>query len=233
MPVRAAPTISDCMSQPGFLLVTADEGLFSALVPALQSFSVVRRARNHSEALSALRTKGRWAGVVLDLDHPERERGDFLGQLRELQPLVSVLAVTSRASVELVNRVHAFRAELVLKPVGSDNLLSFARRGLAHAYLPDERVAARIDALARERSLTVRECQLLIYTLGNDSRLQMLRRLGVSPNTLKTQVRALLRKCQAPCMDTLATMVLRDALVFEAVGPCRYAEERQPMRQAM
>jgi hypothetical protein len=55
----------------------------------------------------------------------------------------------------------------------------------------------------------------MAYALGNESRQKVMRRLGITENTLKTQVRSLLRKCSARSMDGLAKTVLRDALVFE------------------
>ncbi len=63
------------------------------------------------------------------------------------------------------------------------------------------------------RNLTSREVQLMAYALGDEPRKQVMRRLGITENTLKTQVRALLRKCGERSMDGLAKNVLRQALI--------------------
>lgn len=200
-----------------FLLVIRDDALAQSLSEPIQRYSVVRRARSYDEAATMLVPRSRWSGVVVDLDSFDAEPLATIQCLREAHPLVPVLALTSSATPELLNGLHAFRAELVLKPAGERNIVSFAQRALVSGWLPDERVAAWVDELARRRSLTPREVQLVAYALGNESRQRVIRRLGISENTLKTQVRALLRKCGARSMDSLAKMVLRDALIFETL----------------
>jgi len=162
-----------------------------------------------------LAPRTRWSGVVVDLDGFDAEPLFAMRCLREASPLVPVLALASRADAALVNGLHANRGELVLKPVGDVNVISFVQRALVSGWLPDERVAAWVSQLARVRGLTPREMQLVAYALGNESRQKVIRRLGITENTLKTQVRSLLRKCNARSMDGLAKRVLRDALVFE------------------
>lgn len=198
-----------------FLLVARDDGLAQSLSEPLQRYSVVSRARCYRDAASLLLSNARWSGVVVDLDGLESDSLEAVQRLREAHPLVPVLAVASQASASLVNGLHAWRAELVLKPVADLNLVSFVQRALVSGWLPDERVAAWVDELARARGLTPREVQLMAYALGNESRQKVMRRLGITENTLKTQVRSLLRKCNARSMDGLAKSVLRDALIFE------------------
>lgn len=200
-----------------FLMVIRDDGLAQALSEPMQRYSVVRRARSYREAVSMLVPRARWSGLVVDLDGFDANPFETMKCLREAHPLVPVLALASSVTPELVNGLHAHRAEIVLKPVGEANIVSFVQRALVSGWLPDERVAAWVDELARRRNLTPREVQLVAYALGNESRQKVIRRLGITENTLKTQVRALLRKCNARSMDSLAKMVLRDALVFETL----------------
>ncbi|MDB4972962.1 MAG: Two-component nitrogen fixation transcriptional regulator FixJ [Myxococcaceae bacterium] len=198
-----------------FLLIAKDDGLALTLSEPLQRYSVVRRAKCYREAVAMLLPNSRWSGVVVDLDGFDADPLETMKRLREAHPLVPVLALASQVSAELVNGLHAWRAELVLKPVGEINLVSFVQRSLVSGWLPDDRVAAWVDELARARGLTPREVQLMAYALGNESRQKVMRRLGITENTLKTQVRSLLRKCNARSMDGLAKTVLRDALIFE------------------
>jgi len=209
-----------------FLLVIRDDGLAHSLSEPIQRYSVVRRARTYREAVGMLQTQSRWSGLVADLDGFDANPLETLKCLREAHPLVPVLGLASSVSPALLNGMHAFRAELVLKPLGELNIVSFVQRALVSGWLPDERVAAWVDELARRRSLTPREVQLVAYALGNESRQKVIRRLGISENTLKTQVRALLRKCNARSMDSLAKVVLRDALVFET-APDESNEEEE------
>lgn len=200
-----------------FLLVIRDDGLAHSLTEPIQRYSVVRRARSYAEAKTMLVPHSRWSGVVVDLDGFDADPLETIQCVREAHPLVPVLALASTVTPELLNGMHAFRAELVLKPLGERNVVSFVQRALVSGWLPDERVAAWVEELARRRSLTPREVQLVAYALGNESRPRVIRRLGISENTVKTQVRALLRKCGARSMDSLAKIILRDALIFETV----------------
>jgi len=153
---------------------------------------------------------------VLELEALECEPLCLVHQLREVRPLLPALVVAKKASGELVNALHALRCELVLRPVGASNLAGFVRRALVFGRVPDERLAACVDAIARERSLTCREVQLIAYGVGGDSRAQVMRQLSIGENTLKTQVRGLLKKCGARSMDGLVNMVLRQSLVFDS-----------------
>jgi DNA-binding NarL/FixJ family response regulator len=208
-----------------FLLVARDDALAHALSEPIQRYSVVRRARCYRDALPMLLPRTRWSGVVVDLDGFDADPIFAIRCLREASPLIPVLAVSSKADAALVNGLHANRGELVLKPVADANIISFVQRALVSGWLPDERVAAWVEQLARVRGLTPREVQLVAYALGNESRQRVMRRLGITENTLKTQVRSLLRKCDARSMDSLAKRVLRDALVFDTDIPAQEDDE--------
>jgi DNA-binding NarL/FixJ family response regulator len=214
-PLSNVPPPSLAFQRGFFLLIARDEGLAHALSEPIQRYSVVRRARCYRDAVPMLAPRARWSGVVVDLDGFDADPIFAMRCLREASPLVPVLALASSADATLVNGLHAHRGELVLKPVGDANIISFVQRALVSGWLPDERVAAWVAQLARVRGLTPREVQLVAYALGNESRQKVIRRLGITENTLKTQVRSLLRKCNARSMDGLAKTVLRDALVFE------------------
>jgi DNA-binding NarL/FixJ family response regulator len=201
-----------------FLLLTRDDGLALIVSDPIQRFSVVRRATTCREAAGMLAERARWSGVVVDLDGLDEGGLAAVASVREAHPLVPILAVGSRISGEQVNDLYALRAELVLKPIGDANVVSFAQRALCSGWLPDERVSARIDQLARTKGLTAREVQLTAYGLGNESRERVMRRLGITENTLKTQVRALLRKVEETSMDSLAKSILCASLVFESYG---------------
>lgn len=209
------PSPSGALQRGFFLLVARDDALAQAVSEPIQRYSVVRRARCYRDAVPMLAPRTRWSGVIVDLDGFDADPIFALRCLREASPLVPVLALASQVDATLVNGLHAQRGELVLKPVGDGNLVSFVQRALVSGWLPDERVAAWVAQLAQVRGLTPREVQLVAYALGNESRQRVMRRLGITENTLKTQVRSLLRKCDARSMDALAKAVLRDALVFE------------------
>jgi DNA-binding NarL/FixJ family response regulator len=207
---------SSSLQRGHFALVVRDDALALSLSEPVQRYSVGRRFRVMREAMPRLGPDDvRWSGVMIDAESCEGCVLEALRELRAHNPLLPVLVLSSRADASLVNGLHALRAELVIKPVWEANVVSFVQRALVSGWLPDERVAAWVDELAREKQLSSREVQLLAYALGSDSRELVLRRLGITENTLKSQVKALLKKCRARSMDDLAKSVLRDALVFD------------------
>jgi len=198
-----------------FLVLVPDDGLAETVLEPVQRYSVTRRATSVAEALELLTDAERWSGVIVDLDSLGADGFGAVVRVRQAYPLMPMLLLSGGPTAELINRVHAMRAELVCKPVSADNLVSFVQRALVNGWLPDERVSAWVDELSKRQGLTAREVQLMAYALGNEPRGQVMRRLGITENTLKTQVRALLRKCGARSMDELAKNVLRDALLFD------------------
>jgi DNA-binding CsgD family transcriptional regulator len=73
-------------------------------------------------------------------------------------------------------------------------------------------VAAAVENLGREHELTARQMELTAISTLPQGRDDILRGLGVSPNTLKTRVRQLLRVLQHDTLDSLGKTVLRSAL---------------------
>lgn len=198
-----------------FLVVTPNEGLASSLLDTMQRYVVTRRTHSLEEALMLLSDHSKWSGLVLDLDMHMGQELAMLDRVRQAHPLVNTLALSSKPSLEVINAVHCLRMELACKPLGHANIDGFMRRAMVHGWLPDERIAAWVDELARRHGLTAREVQLMAYALGDEPRRTVMRRLGITENTLKTQVRGLLRKCGARSMDALARNVLRDALLHD------------------
>lgn len=197
------------------LLVSSDKRLSEVVRRVAQRLTVVLHVHSHVEALSVLPQNASWAGVVLDLDERGADPLTIAQRLRDADALAPILALGSMSSRELVNGLQAIRAELLVKPVDSTNVHRFLRRALVSGWLPDARISAWVDTQAQVRGLTDREVQLMAYALGRESREQVLRRLGITANTLKTQVRRLLRKFSARTVDSLVARALGEALIFE------------------
>jgi DNA-binding NarL/FixJ family response regulator len=198
-----------------FLIVTCNEAFELWARGLIQRYGLVRSTSSPQETAAILPTREHWAGVLIDLDQLEADAVSLVKQIRASNALVPLLAVGSLADPDTVNALQTARAEFVMRPIGELNLVSFTRRALVSGRLPDSRLSAYVDELARVHRLTPREVQLVAYALGNESRDDAVRRLGVSENTIKSQVRMLLRKCGKNSMDGLAKMILRDALFFE------------------
>ena len=73
-------------------------------------------------------------------------------------------------------------------------------------------VARAVEEMGRERGLTERQMELSALAVLNLDRQSLAKGLGVSPNTLKTRVRQLLRIHQLETLDALGKAVLRVAV---------------------
>ncbi len=199
-----------------FLLITHDDQLVRIVSEPVQRYSVLRRARGEGEALSLLRPNAQWSGAMLDLAEGEADALGLTRRLRAAAPRLPLLALVSHATAELVNGMQGARVELVVRPVAELNLVSFVQRALVSAWVPDDRLAAWVDERARTLRLTPREVQLTAYAFGDETRGCVMRRLGISENTLKTQIRGLLRKFGVRSLDHLARLALRETLIYES-----------------
>jgi DNA-binding NarL/FixJ family response regulator len=207
-----------------FLILTCDDSFESWARALLQRYGVVRRLSSY-QGTTGPNARKPWTGVVLDLDHLDAQPVALIQQIRKAHPLVAMLAIGSVANAETVNALQAAGAEFAMRPIDEVDLASFTRRALVGGRVPNPCLAAYVDELARVHSFTPREVQLVAHALGNESREEAINRLGVTHNTLKSQVRTLLKKCGERSMDGLAKMILRDALFFEdGSGMARTAE---------
>lgn len=71
---------------------------------------------------------------------------------------------------------------------------------------------AVIESIARERGLTAKQTELVAYSTTQVDRTELVTKLGVSTNTVKTRVRHLLRALDEKSLDSLGKRVLRRAL---------------------
>jgi DNA-binding CsgD family transcriptional regulator len=170
----------------------------------------------------------RFAGVIAEYG-PGFEA--WVVGLRVGCPSLPVLALVSELDVALLSRLHAQGIEVAALPLHPPELVAFVQRALASDFLPHDRVARMVHYLAQARGLTPREVQLLSYCLGDEPRARVRRRLGITENTLKTQIKALLCKCGERNVDALAKNLLRAALLAEST--VKHAEALAPWHPAL
>lgn len=202
----------------GFLVVEDEPQAAESLVRLLARFRPSEYALTVREAKARLAAKPAWTGVIADLGLPDGSGLEVVSCVRGRLPLLPVLVLTGRHDPSSINRAHGLRAEFVVKPASEVDLLGFVRRAVAFERVPDQRLAVMVDELARSCSFTARETDILAAALGSTTRRQLLEQFGISENTLKSQIRCLLRKANQESLDGLVRSVLRGALRGGAVG---------------
>lgn len=196
----------------GWFLVSAKDVNVSAdLARAVRPFGVAAIEALSRTSMDRFGSDRRWAGAIVDGDVQQHA---LLIELRKKAPFLPVLALLGPRDVRGVNLLQSHQIEVVTYPFADANVVGFVQRALAAGFVPDDRIARLVSRLADEKALTPREVQILAASLGDEPRDRVRRRLGISENTLKTQIKGLLRKCEEPNLDTLSKNLLRAALLF-------------------
>jgi DNA-binding NarL/FixJ family response regulator len=206
-----------------FWLDVRSNALEQRLMSVIRHYGVTRVGPLELASEEMARDPARWAGVITELD------GSSLRTLEELRlrfPYTPMMALLRDAPHARLNILQTRGVEVALVPVDDARVTAFVQRAFASSFLPDERVARLVEGLAQRCQLTAREVQLVSYCLANESRALVRKRLGITENTLKTQVRGLLRKCNERNVDSLAKNLLRAALLLD--GPARNVEPLAP-----
>ncbi len=215
-----------------FVVEVGDARLSKQIVRVVQRYGVVRASAVDDASVALLREPQRVAGAVVSVAGDALE---IVARIRSNAPALPVLVLLRSPESETINRLQSQGVEVSCLPLHLPSLVSFTQRALAAAFLPHDGVARVVAQLARDKALSSREVQLLSYALADDPRGRVRRRLGVEENTLKTQIRVLLRKCQARNLDALAKNILREALVAKSGGATHagsYAAPRVELAQS-
>ncbi|HEY6877807.1 MAG TPA: hypothetical protein VI299_07295 [Polyangiales bacterium] len=199
------------MFQRGWFHVDVKQAdLIAEFAPVVRQYGPTRCAPLNAQVIEELAQPGRFAGAIIQV-HPENL--DQLETLLARMPALPVLALLGPAQRALHNQLTARGVTCAVFPLQSAVIVNFVQRALSHNFVPNARVASTIAQLAETRALTAREVQLVSYCLGDEPRARVRRRLGITENTLKSQIRGLLRKCGERNLDSLAKNVLRTSLL--------------------
>ena len=202
----------------GFLIVEDEPTLARTLARTFGRHKPVEVVHDMASARKKLEEDTEWTGVVLDLVLPDGYGLDLLAEIRQTQGALPVLVLTGELNRDVVNRVQTLRGEYVCKPASADNLNPFIQRSLAQARVDDAAIGQRIEHLARQLKLTRRETELLTLSVDGLSRRELAKSLGVAENTVKAQIRSLLKKSGARSLATLAQKVIKGA-AHDSVPP--------------
>lgn len=208
-------------SKKGFVIVEDDEVWVRLARHALQPFAAVESAGDLASGRNVLANGALPAGVLLDLELPDGSGFQLLRELRERGFAAPALILTSHTRAEFLREAGRLGAEFVVKPPEHEFLEQFARRCISFHWTGDERVGWLVDELARSEQLSPREVEIVSAGVAGIPRELMAQELGISVNTLKSQIRRLLLKCRATTLDELARSLLTRALAGSDLGPRR------------
>ncbi len=178
-------------------------------VPSSRLFDEVVCLTNVEDALERLSTQP-VQGLIVDLRIVGIRAA--LHRIRADWPLLPLLVVVPTEQPELINLAHPLRARCLVAPLQAADVERFIRH--AQGFCPVERkeLDGYLSRFGQDYELTTREHALVAAGLEGVRRSELLARFRISENTLKSQVRGLLRKTGQASMDALMRSVLRDVL---------------------
>lgn len=149
-------------------------------------------------------------GAIVEIDdHAYESRLEKLHALRRPHPKLPVLAIVASPSKKLLDELHLLDAAVCGRPCAESNLDRFTHHALARGPLDVDGVRRRLQHSAEGASLSRRETEVLLLATQGMPRRELAERLGVSENTVKAQIRSLLRKTGARSVAVLAQRVLK------------------------
>jgi DNA-binding NarL/FixJ family response regulator len=157
------------------------------------------------------------AAAVVDIGLPDGTGFDVVELLRRHDRNLPVLILTGSNDPATINRAHALRVEFVCKPFFSENLAQFVQRTLSGSQYGDrQQLAAVVAQITTEFKLSHREGQILAFAAEGIPRSRLSDVMGVSENTVKSQVRSLLDKVEKTALSEVVWWVRnRAGLVSE------------------
>ncbi len=163
---------------------------------------------NIAEAEAALELDLPLAGAILDVQLPDGSGLDILRQLRRRWPLMPVLVMTGSRSASPALNAHMLDAIYLPKPVPPQNIRYFLQLVEAVAMTDDNAIGRALARYAETNELPRQQVQLLACSLRGVQRKDLAATLGVSENTVKSQVRVLLAKTGEPNLDAVERKIL-------------------------
>jgi DNA-binding NarL/FixJ family response regulator len=194
------------------LLVEDEELLAQSLIRTLSGLRRTERAATVAEARERLDTTPSWLAAVVDIGLPDGSGLDVVRYARQKLPLLPVLILTAREDEPLINEAHVLRASYAVKPFDLGEMRRFVLRAESFEAVPNSVLDESVAELAKECGLTRREAEVVAAAFARRSRREVLATLGVSENTLKSQVKSILRKTGHDSMQALSRALLRDVL---------------------
>lgn len=208
---RACPdhrAVPPNMNSNACFLVIVARGNARRLKARLDGHAETRLVTTVADARPLVRSQTRWVGWWIDGAIDERAFAAlWQGRPAECNPPV---LFQSDARPDLDDTLFPHRWLPKSAPRAEERY--FLGYCLAYEVTRRALIAAAVENLGREHELTVRQMELAAIATLPFGRDEILRGLGVSPNTLKTRVRQLLHVLQQDTLDALGKTILRQAI---------------------
>lgn len=159
------------------------------------------------------------SGLIVELRADRtRLRVDGLRRVRAARPRLPILALVHTPSPELLDTLHALDVAICSPRLSEANLRRFVAL-TSDVPLGADEIRERVRQKALRKGLSRRETDLLLLATSGMPRRAIATALHVSENTVKAQIRSLLRKTGARSLAVLGQQLLRGDSAPPPAGP--------------
>jgi len=201
--MESAATATQAMTtKPKLLIVEDDPALGRSIQRGTRAYFDVIMKDSVEAAFEMIETGDPIAAAVVDIGLPDGTGFEVVELLRKHDRNMPVLILTGSNDPATINRAHALRVEFVCKPFFSENLAQFVQRTLSGSQYGDrQKLAGVIAEITDSHKLSLRESQILAFAAEGIPRSRLADVMGVSENTVKSQVRSLLDKVEKQALS--------------------------------
>lgn len=193
-----------------FLVVQDDHTASRGLVRWALRYGACNHATNIAEAGAHLTQIGALTALLVD-EHLSDGSGMQLAEsVRRVAPSTPILVISADASRATIARAFRLDATVLRSPISPRDVDLFFNRATLRMARRDERRSSRLQLFSRTFALSPRQEQLLMLLATGIARRDLAGRVGMSENTVKTQVRAILKKTHAHSLEHALYLALID-----------------------
>lgn len=202
------------------LLISDDHPVVRAglggMLSGAEDFEVVGEATNGSEAV-ALANSTKPDVVLMDLRMPEMDGVEAISRIKERNPEINILVLTTYESdSDILRALERGATGYMLKDAPREDLFE-AIRATAEGKSPlAPDVAARLVQRVREPAdevLSTREIEILEFIAGGASNKDIAKQLWISDTTVKSHVLHIFNKLEVKDRTAAVTVALRRGII--------------------
>jgi DNA-binding NarL/FixJ family response regulator len=151
----------------------------------------------------------RFDGAIVDLGLPDGSGFEVIDAARRRQRDVPIFVLTGGGDTASINRAQRMGVEYACKPADAENVRCFLRRCETASQ---KRLDDLVAAVIARHGLTPAESRIVRAAVECATREALSETLGLSFNTVKTQVHAVLARTGAASLEELVAPIRRVAL---------------------